>query len=54
MSEVLATPTKSATSRPTTTRNGSADLQMLAQVEKWMATIREISREQQVEAKYDA
>jgi len=28
-------------------RNGAADLRMLAQVEKWMATIREISREQQ-------
>jgi hypothetical protein len=26
---------------------GASDLRMLAQVEKWMATIREISREQQ-------
>jgi len=28
-------------------RNGASDLRMLAEVEKWMATIREINREQQ-------
>jgi hypothetical protein len=28
-------------------RNRAADLRMLAEVEKWMATIREINREQQ-------
>jgi hypothetical protein len=27
--------------------SGTSDLRMLAQVEKWMAAIREISREQQ-------
>jgi hypothetical protein len=27
-------------------RNGASDLRMLAEVEKWMATIREINREQ--------
>jgi len=29
------------------TRSGASDLRMLAEVEKWMATIREINREQQ-------
>jgi hypothetical protein len=41
MSQTLATPTKSAV-----TRNVASDLQMLAHVEKWMAAIREIKREQ--------
>ncbi len=40
MSDILATPTK-----PTASRKAAADLRALAQVEKWMATIREISRE---------
>lgn len=47
MSEFFATSTKSAA-----TRNGAADLQALAQVEKWMAMIREINRERQSEPKY--
>jgi len=34
--------------------NGASDLRMLAQVEKWMATIREISREQQNAVKTSA
>ncbi|MGA2892775.1 MAG: hypothetical protein ABSE22_07890 [Xanthobacteraceae bacterium] len=54
MSETLATPTKPATSGRMIAHSGAADLQMLAQVEKWMATIREIIREQQGEAKYHA
>ncbi len=37
MSEFLATPTKRAC---------KSDLQMLAQVERWMATIRDVSREE--------
>jgi hypothetical protein len=46
MSETLDTPIKS-----TSTRSGSADLHMLAHVEKWMAMIREINREQPSGAK---
>jgi hypothetical protein len=42
MSETHNSQTKTAS-----TRNGSADLNMLAHVEKWMAMIREINREQQ-------
>jgi hypothetical protein len=42
MSEFLATPTKRAC---------KSDLQMLAQVEKWMAAIREVSREERAEIK---
>jgi hypothetical protein len=49
MSGNLATPTKSAS-----TRGGPSDLHMLAHVEKWMAAIREIKREQQSEPKYSA
>jgi hypothetical protein len=49
MSGSLATPTRS-----TSTRGGPADLHMLAHVEKWMAMIREIKREQQTEPKYSA
>ena len=47
MSQSLATPTKS-----TSTRAGSSDLAALAHVEKWMAMIREINREQQGEIKF--
>jgi hypothetical protein len=47
MSENLATTMKTAPAR-----NGASDLQMLAQVEKWMATIREINREPQNEAAF--
>jgi hypothetical protein len=49
MSEALATSTK-----PETRRNDASDLQMLAQVEKWMAMIRELNREQQGETKLRA
>jgi hypothetical protein len=49
MSGNLAMPTK-----PESTRGGPADLHMLAHVEKWMATIREIKREQQTESKVSA
>jgi hypothetical protein len=41
MSETVTTQEKSKT-----TRNGSDDGRVLAQVEKWMETIREVSREQ--------
>ena len=41
MSENLAAPTKSAA-----TRSSAADTRVLAQVEKWMAVIREIKQEQ--------
>ncbi len=46
MSETLATPTKESYAR-----NGSTDLRIIARVEKWMAMIREINREQQTESK---
>jgi hypothetical protein len=36
------------------TRNGASDLRMLAEVEKWMATIREINREQPSPSKTSA
>lgn len=45
MSESLAASTK-------TVRNGTADLQMIAQVEKWMATIRDLNSEPQNEAAF--
>jgi hypothetical protein len=41
MSESVTMPPKSQS-----TRSGSADKEAFAQVEKWMAVIREISREQ--------
>ena len=41
MSETLATSTKTSF-----VYDDASDLLMLAQVEKWMATIRELSREQ--------
>ena len=51
MSENLATPT-----RPGFTsiapRNGSSDFHIIVHVEKWMAMIREINREQQSEPKF--
>ena len=40
MSETLDKPTKSVS-----TRGGAVDTRVLAQVEKWMAVIREIKRE---------
>ncbi len=51
MSENLATQTK-PNPASISTRNGPSDFHMLAQVEKWMATIREIIREQQSEPKF--
>jgi len=47
MSENLAAPMNTAPAR-----NVASDLQMLAQVEQWMATIREINREPQTEAAF--
>jgi hypothetical protein len=38
-------------SKPTSMRGDSSDKQAFAQVEKWMAMIREISREPQAETK---
>jgi hypothetical protein len=49
MSESLITPAKSIAMR-----SGASDLRTLAQVEKWMAMIREICREQQGAAKMPA
>jgi hypothetical protein len=46
MSESIANTAKS-TPASSSMRNRAADLRMLAEVEKWMATIREINREQQ-------
>ncbi|HTE78088.1 MAG TPA: hypothetical protein VK653_15330 [Xanthobacteraceae bacterium] len=46
MSDSLAAKTNAAPVS-SSTRNGASDLRMLAEVEKWMATIREINREQQ-------
>jgi hypothetical protein len=46
MSESVAAKANS-TPISSSTRNGASDLRMLAEVEKWMATIREINREQQ-------
>jgi hypothetical protein len=48
MSDTLAVPTKSLLAR-----NGTADGQVFAQVEKWMAAIRDINDEpQQSEAEF--
>ena len=38
-------------SKPSSMRGYASDERVLAQVEKWMAMIREISREQQAETK---
>jgi len=43
--------TAEAQSKPASTRGNSSDKQAFAQVEKWMAMIREISREWQAPAK---
>ena len=51
MSDNLATETKSNPAS-IATRNGPTDFHVLAQVEKWMAMIREINREQHAEPKY--
>jgi hypothetical protein len=45
MSDTHAASMKSA-------RNGTSDLQMIVQVEKWMATIRELNSEPQNEAAF--
>ena len=46
MAESMVT-TAGPVSAHNSTHAGASDLRMLAQVEKWMATIREINREQQ-------
>ena len=46
MSEAAATQSK-----PIAMRDNSSDKEVLAQVEKWMAMIRELSRERQAETK---
>ncbi len=46
MSEAAATQSK-----PVAMRGNSSDKQVLAQVEKWMAMIRELGRERQAETK---
>jgi hypothetical protein len=53
MSERIVTESMVATTKPAlvsaqnSMHAGASDLRMLAQVEKWMAMIREINREQQ-------
>jgi hypothetical protein len=48
MSESMVTTAKSAPpSAHNSAQAGASDLRMLAQVEKWMAMIRDINREQQ-------
>ena len=51
MSESMVT-----TAKPVSAHNaihaGAADLRMLAQVEKWMAAIRDINREQQSQSAF--
>jgi hypothetical protein len=50
MSESIHTAAnRAAVSAQSSMHTGAADLRMLAQVEQWMAMIREISREQQRE-----
>jgi hypothetical protein len=41
-------------SKPAATRGSVSDERVLAQVEKWMATIREINRDQQAQPKLRA
>jgi len=49
MSEsILTAAGRAAIPTQSPTQAGAADLRMLAQVEHWMAMIREISREQQI------
>jgi hypothetical protein len=47
MSESIVTTAKLAPVSAHNSMHGASDLRMLAQVEKWMAMIREINREQQ-------
>ncbi|MGB7100012.1 MAG: hypothetical protein WBD95_14770 [Xanthobacteraceae bacterium] len=47
MSEIAISETADTHQKPASTRGDSADKRALAQVEKWMAIIREISRERQ-------
>jgi hypothetical protein len=53
MSESIANTAKSVPVS-SSTRNRASDLRMLAEVEKWMATIREINREQQAQSTFAA
>jgi len=41
-------------SKPAVTRGSASDERVLAQVEKWMAAIREISRDQQAQPRLRA
>ena len=52
MSESILTTTTSSMSAHNSAPSGASDLRMLAQVEKWMAMIREMNREQQNEAAF--
>jgi hypothetical protein len=55
MSESIITTAKPATvAAHNSMHAGASDLRMLAQVEKWMATIREINREQQSQPAFPA
>jgi hypothetical protein len=45
-SEYVMSETVTTQQKPKATRNGSDDGHVLAQVEKWMEMIREVSREQ--------
>ena len=53
MSESIANTAKSAPVS-SSMRNRASDLRMLAEVEKWMATIREINREQPTQSTFAA
>ena len=53
MSGSIVTTSKSA-SVSSSPHKGTADLRMLAQVEKWMAMIREINREAQTAVNFPA
>jgi len=49
MGTVTMSESAPAPSKPASPRGAASDERALAQVEKWMATIREISREQQAQ-----
>jgi hypothetical protein len=46
MAETVSAPPRAAPPRAQPTRSGSADKDVFAQIEKWMAIIREFSRQQ--------
>jgi hypothetical protein len=47
MSEIAMSEAADSNQKPASTRGDSADKRAFAQVEKWMAIIREVSRERQ-------